>query len=154
MITQKELKEALIYEPEQGIFLRRKNYDVAGNWEPSGYVRIYVSDRKYLAHRLAWLYMYGCFPIGKLDHINMDKHDNRIANLRLATVSQNAMNKKIMSNNSTGYKGIICVNGKYHAQIKVGDKRMRSVPFKKPEDAHAKYIRMAEKYFGEFANHG
>lgn len=60
----------------------------------------------YLAHRLAWLYVYGEWPTLDLDHINGDPADNRICNLREATDSQNKANIKAPSNNTSGVKGV------------------------------------------------
>ena len=160
MITQKRLKEVLDYNHVTGTFYwisgnqGRVAGAVAGSRESGGYIQIGLDYKKYRAHRLVWLYIYGCFPNGGLDHINGICDDNRIENLREATISQNAMNAKMRTKNKSGYKGVILVKGNYHAQIKVGERVIRSRFFRKAKDAHTEYARLSEKYFGEFANHG
>ena len=116
MITQSELKEVLFYDETTGQFTWIKPSsrsvkvgDVAGHINKSGYVRLCVNDHRYLAHRLAWLYVHGSFPATQLDHINGVKSDNRIQNLRLATAKQNAENRKLMVTNTTGHRGVYWV---------------------------------------------
>jgi len=111
MITQQELKELLHYNPETGIFTRKTKVNrnkvigsIAGTTDFHGYVAIAIDGKKYKAHRLAWLYMYGKFPDNCIDHINNITTDNRIVNLRDATLSQNQCNKKINVNNSSGVR--------------------------------------------------
>ena len=62
--------------------------DIAGRVNDRGYRVISVKNKRYRAHRLAWLVYYGCEPSGFIDHINQDKDDNSIKNLRIATKSQ------------------------------------------------------------------
>ena len=116
MITQSELKEVLSYDEATGQFVWMKPNsrsvkvgDIAGCINKTGYVRLCVRDRRYLAHRLAWLYVHGEFPNVQIDHVNGVKSDNRIANLRLATAKQNAENRKLMNTNTTGHRGVYWV---------------------------------------------
>lgn len=90
----------------------------------------------------------------KVDHENGNGLDNRRWNLRPATSSENQMNKGMSSNNSTGYKGVSWHkgNGKYIANIKVGEKRIHLGYFDTPEQAALAYDVAAEKYFGRFAH--
>lgn len=69
-------------------------------------MQICLDNRLYLAHRLGYLYVHGEFPSEKLDHIDRDKTNNRVQNLRPATHKQNSENKGIQANNTSGYKGV------------------------------------------------
>lgn len=86
------LRSCLAYDPDTGVFTRLKTDNpnpaavvggVAGHVQPHGYRHIRVGDHRYLAHRLAWFYVYGVWPADEIDHINRDRDDNRISNLRL-----------------------------------------------------------------------
>jgi hypothetical protein len=112
-LTQSQLKELLHYDPDTGIFtnLVTRNRGAlignqAGYLAPKGYVIISIKRIKYQAHRLAWFYVYGVWPIKQLDHINRIKNDNCIFNLREATISQNHQNIQLQSNNTSGCKGV------------------------------------------------
>ncbi|WP_426607453.1 HNH endonuclease [Pantoea anthophila] len=85
----------------------------------SGYLAIMINGKSYLAHRLAWLVSYGENPDGILDHINRNRSDNRLANLRIATHSQNMQNRKMQKNNKSGYRGVSWDEkyGKWRARI-------------------------------------
>lgn len=115
MITQQRLKELFVYNSLTGNFTRRvatgrhgchHKHKPVGTKQNKGYVIIGVDGKRYMAHRLAWLYVYGVLPATDLDHINQDKSDNRIANLRLVNRSQNMHNVSLHKHNSSGYKGV------------------------------------------------
>jgi hypothetical protein len=112
MLTQKRLKQVLQYNPSMGVFTRiaSKRIDRLGK-EPGslntkGHVQIRIDGVLYVAHRLAWLYVNGRFPDNQIDHINGDKTDNRIVNLREATNKQNQENVPLQVNNTSGYRGV------------------------------------------------
>jgi hypothetical protein len=107
MITQNELKNLLHYDSESGLFywLKKDSRKIAGCLRPDKYIQIAINKKQYLSHRLAWLYVYGDSP-KCIDHINGDKSDNRISNLRKANQSQNLHNSKLSIKNSSGIKGI------------------------------------------------
>ena len=156
-LTQVRLKELFKYYPETGEFERIKRINGAkfgkktkGVDSGNGYKAITLDYVAHCAHRLAWLYMTGETP-GQLDHINGDRSDNRFANLRICSNSQNAANKKRPVNNSTGYKGVFVDNGKFRAAIKVNGKRIYLGYHASAEDAHAAYVKAASEIFGEFA---
>jgi hypothetical protein len=123
-VTAKQLREIVSYDPTTGVFIWRKSTgsvwkgSIAGCLKNNGYIRI---GRFYLAHRLAWLYVHGEWPIGEIDHINGVKHDNRIANLRVVSPAENRQNTAFAQRNSkTGALGTRRTrNGKYTAQIQV-----------------------------------
>jgi len=161
MITQKELKELLHYDPETGIFTWKatltgtaKKGGIAGHQHKSGYIKIMIRGKYYYAHRLAWLYINAKFPEKYIDHINQTKNDNRIDNLREATNSQNQMNISKHPRNTSGVRGV-CYNKQtvqWKVQMRVNGKDV----FLGYYDylIQAKNVRLeAEKYyFGEFAN--
>ena len=112
-LTAEKLRELLHYEPATGIFTwkistsnRVKVGDAAGYPEGGGYLRIMVQSRRYKAHRLAWLYVYGEWPKDQIDHINRNRSDNRIANLREVTNKQNMQNAGKSSHNTSGHPGV------------------------------------------------
>lgn len=86
------LREHLDYQPTTGIFTWRKNGKPAGCKHPNGYVVIRLQGRLYYAHRLAWVHVHGNGPKQVIDHINQDKGDNRISNLRDVSQSANVKN--------------------------------------------------------------
>ena len=106
MITQAELKELLDYDPKTGVFVWRKTGKVAGSLRSDKYRRVKIQKKEYAEHRLVWLYVYGTMPPDQIDHINRNKVDNRLANLRLADNSLNNRNKGVRSDNTSGVKGV------------------------------------------------
>ena len=111
-LTQEELKELLAYDPLTGLFtwiVKRPNATVggiAGNLDPSGYVRISAKGKNYTAHRLAFLYMAGEFPPEHTDHVNHKRADNRWANLRATSQLDNNRNTPLRSDNTSGMAGV------------------------------------------------
>jgi hypothetical protein len=112
MLTQDKLKEILNYDQSTGIFnwkiSPKKNInigDIAGcNFR--GYIVITIGNKKYRAHRLAFLYMNNDIPDCEIDHIDLNRSNNKFINLRLATTSENQCNVLIRKDNKTGYKGV------------------------------------------------
>jgi len=145
-ITQDRLKALVSYDPKTGIFRwnmarrRCRPGDVTGCRMKQGYIAIRLDDVLYTAHRLAWLYVTGEWPKEQLDHINGDRSDNRIANLREATNAQNAQNRK-RRDNKTGFTGVNKENNRWKAEIKVNYKKIRLGLFDTPEEAHAAYLK-------------
>ena len=117
-----------------------------------GYYRIELGGRRYFAHRLAWYLHYGEWPSAMIDHINGDRKDNRIANLRLANQSQNSANAKRYSNNSTGYKGVSERRpGQFRASVRKDGKLRHLGTFSTPEAAYDAYVEAANDLHGSFA---
>lgn len=111
-LTQSYLKSILDYNHEAGIFTWKVSNnrkirigDVAG-CVYNGYIRIKINNKKYQAHRLAWLYVHGKFPPEQIDHINHNRADNRIANLRSVSHQENHRNQSKTNNNTSGFVGI------------------------------------------------
>lgn len=99
-LTAESLRELLHYDPQTGIFTWRvtrgnlKACSRAGSMKEDGYIRVCIGERRYHAHRLAWLYVTGDWPVEEIDHINRNKADNRFTNLRPATRSTNEQNRR------------------------------------------------------------
>jgi hypothetical protein len=126
---------------------------LAGSKDRKGYVIIRVDNNVYKAHRLAWLYVYGEWPDGEIDHINRNKSDNRIENLRVVTRSQNQMNIAAYSNNSAGIKGVVWHEGRQHwrAYIKIDGQLIDLGHFSDIDDAKQARLEAETELFGKFA---
>lgn len=111
-LSLETLKHRLLYNPETGVFTRKclmvgsSMGSVCGSLKPSGYVVVRVDGEYYRAHRLAWFYQYGKWPTGDVDHINRNRSDNRIENLRESDRSENLCNSSVRSDNTSGVKGV------------------------------------------------
>jgi hypothetical protein len=98
-LNQERLKEILDLDVSASVFTRKTSGngfnkgDVAGCVNNRGYVHIRIAGKKYLAHRLVWLWVYGEWPKGQLDHLSGDKLDNRISNLKDVTCRENQQNQ-------------------------------------------------------------
>lgn len=152
------LREKLNYDPETGVFTWRHAGprwcagDVATKRMSHGYLRISLGGSRYLAHRLAWLYVYGVWPRPGLDHINGTVDDNRIANLRLADQRQNSANTRLNRRNKTGRRGVFFdpERNLFCAQIRRNGKRTHLGRFRTMEEASAAYVEAATATFGPY----
>ena len=144
MITQKLLKSVVHYNPETGSFTRIKsrnskligrNAGVSDGCE--GYLKVFVSGKLYLAHRLAWLYVTGSMPKDCIDHVDHNRTNNSFYNLREATKLDNRTNCPMRSNNKSGYTGVHwCVQSKkWKAQISISGKKISLGIFNDLDDA-------------------
>ena len=150
MLTQEELKKHLSYNPETGLFtwlnIRKMKGKIAGS-NCHQYIRINIRGKKYLAHRLAWLYMTGNWPKNQIDHKDRNKSNNSFINLREATRSQQQANSK-----TTGKwgRGISKNKNKWRACIYLNNKRIHLGNFYTIEEAKEIYNNKAKELFGEF----
>ena len=156
LIKQEYLKEILEYEQETGIFTwvkLAKNVhnihigDIAGCLDKrNGYISIRINNKKYRAHRLAWLYVIGNWPEFEIDHINHIRNDNRFENLR--DTDKNRWNKSEQKNNTSGYVGVVLdkPTKKWQAQIQVNGKCIYLGLFTDIEEASQAYQEAKEKY--------
>lgn len=160
-MNQEYLKSIINYDPETGIFTWRVKMGslatvgkIAGSLHREGYVCIMILGKEYKAHRLAFLYMTGSFPI-VVDHINSIKDDNRWGNLRECTKLENAHNRKLSSLNTSGVKGVSwCESkGKWTGSITYKGKQTYRT-FKTKEEATLFVQTLRETLHKEFANHG
>lgn len=161
-LSQEYLKRILNYNEKTGEFeWKRRGSGIrvgkkAGGVDSYGYVRIRIDGIRYRAHRLVFLYVFGFFPKEEVDHINHDKSDNRLSNLRLCSRSENFSYRKKPVTNSSGYKGVSfkARNRKWVAQIGKGGKRIHLGLFNSKEEAYLAYCLKAKELFGEFFHPG
>lgn len=161
-LTQEELKRQITYCPITGQFNwnerkggRPGDGCIGRSWN-AGYQRARINGKSYQLNRLAWLYVYGYLPPGLVDHKNHIVTDNRIENLRLATVQQNNMNRRIGSANRSGIKGVSwnCRSKKWQCFVGVGGKNINVGSFSDLEEAARAVEAARERLHGEFACHG
>lgn len=158
----KKLIDVLSYDGETGLFTWKtfrgntaKKGSIAGWNHTDGYIRVMVFDRAYLAHRLAWFYIHGKWPEDEIDHADGDPKNNRIANLREASNSQNSHNRCVRKDSKTGHKGVSFTKyGTYKVRVAANGKRVHIGNFRDLDDAIAACKEMREKMHAEFANHG
>ena len=124
----------------------------AGTVDHAGYRQIKVNLVIYKEHRLAWLYVYGEWPEEEIDHINGNKADNRLINLRTATRKQNARNRGLVTSNTSGFKGVSwdAKNGKWLATATVAGIQKHIGRYATPEQAHQAYCDFVRPLHGEY----
>lgn len=154
------LRQTYDYDPLTGGFTRRKKWgskaagSVVGNLSPQGYIQMCFQNRNYPAHRLAWLYVHGRWPVGDVDHINRNRADNRIANLRELSRADNLANSGPRERSQSGIKGVSLrplrngrrPNKAWRADIMIDGKRYFLGNFYTVEDAAAARLK-AEREF-------
>jgi hypothetical protein len=157
VLTHDHLLSVLSYSKETGQLVwlidsgRARVGKIAGSVRKDGYIQIIIDRVKYKAHRLAWFYVKGVWPEGRLDHRDNCGSNNRWGNLRPATHSQNMANRKLNANNSSGFKGVSKRGNRYRAYVNKDGKRIWLGVFDNPEQAGAAASIKATELHGEFA---
>ena len=161
-ITQELLKKLFLYGPETGHFIRlistssrARKGNIAGYLSSDGYWMITVNGMPQHAHRLAWVYTFGRTPVNEIDHINHNRTDNRIENLREATRTMNERNRTMSKNNTSGHNGIYRPAGrkKWEVQLWINGKKFRGGYFYNIDEA----IKARDKLYKKHSfhkNHG
>lgn len=148
-LTAARLRECVHYDPETGAFTRKIRLahrhqvgDDAAHPMSHGYMRVAIDNKRYLAHRVAWLYMHGEWPRGDIDHIDGNRANNRISNLRDVDHSTNIQNiRAAKSNSRSKLLGAFCNNfGTWYSRIKVKEKMIYLGTFPSAEKAHAAFL--------------
>lgn len=143
----RDLLKVLKYCPDTGFFQwtvwapgQKKDKPYAGSVNSRGYIMIYYRMVPFAAHRLAILATSGEWPVNTIDHINGNRQDNRLCNLRDITQAGNMQNIGVLATSKTGLPGMYFNNGRWVAQIKSGGVKHYLGRFDSPELAHAAYI--------------
>lgn len=161
------VRENMHYSPETGIltWTTRKQGRVVGkpigHLDKDGYRTISRSEngrkngkkKRYCVHRIIWIWVHGKEPIDQIDHINGNKADNRLCNLREANTAENMRNVGKQSHNTSGWKGVSWhkLRSKWRADIKVNQKQIAVGLFDCPAAASFAYQIAADKYHGKFS---
>lgn len=161
------IRSNMHYDAETGIltWTTRKQGRVVGKpigqYDKDGYLILVRSEnghksgkkKRYCVHRIAWIWVHGKEPVDQIDHINGNKSDNRLCNLREANTAENMRNVGKQSHNTSGWKGVSWhkLRSKWRADIKVNQKQIALGLFDCPASASFAYQIAADKYHGEFS---
>jgi hypothetical protein len=148
MLTIEEIRKRLSYNPETGdlrwlVPLGRTTVGaIAGYVCPrNGYLRVGLNRKMQQAHRLAWALHHGSWPQGDIDHIDGNKLNNRIANLRDVSKAVNQQNRRLRRINAVGLAGVTSHGKKFEARIRMCGVSIRLGNFGTAEAAHAAYLK-------------
>lgn len=173
-LTADRAAELLEYDTETGALFWKHRQEsefpsirVAASWNTKnagkeagwvgrdGYRRITLGNRSHLAHRIIWLMVYGDWPEDQVDHIDQDRLNNCLSNLRSVSNAENAKNRSLPTNNVSGVIGVSLSveSGKWRAEIKVHGRKHYLGTFNSKQDAVAARLAAAVKF--KFSpNHG
>lgn len=153
------LHNLFVCDYERGLLFNR----VVRTWSPAGrqvgsrrtdgYLTVSVKRRAFAVHRIIWAMYYGRWPKGILDHIDGNRTNNAIWNLREATHSLNQANAKVPEGRSSRYRGVSWNKrlSKWQAGIKKDGKSYHLGLHETEEAAHKAYLLKAKELFGDFA---
>ena len=160
---QEEIKDFINYCPDNGVFTRKKTTSnrakqgqICKRRDANGYIVFNINKKTYLGHRVAWFLINGIIPNKmEIDHINRNKSDNRICNLRIVSSSENSRNSPITKRNKSGIVGVSWYQNreKWRATIMDENKQIHLGYFKEKNDA-IKARKKAEAKYGYHKNHG
>jgi HNH endonuclease/AP2 domain len=154
----KRLREILDYNPATGVFVWKQTMNVtaragqvAGSVNVWGYVQIKIGGKNYQGHRLAWFYVHGVWPEHEIRHVNDNRQDNRIANLKEITGLQIVLSHPLRRDNTSGYKGVtFCrTTGRWQAILFANGKRAHLGRFDTKEEAYKAYCEAGRKRYGD-----
>jgi hypothetical protein len=160
MINAEKLNVLFIYSDGK-LLVNRPNLrsklrsgDRAGGVSKNGYRTVRINGKRYLEHRIIYTMVHGSCP-KYLDHINGDRQDNRIENLRPCDLTENQRNKKLSKANNSGYKNVCWRKSlnKWRVHIRVTGKRIEIGQFEDLELAALVAEMAREKYHGKFCRH-
>jgi hypothetical protein len=157
--SYEEVAALFQYNPKTGVL--RWNYDrrklkkgdPINELNAAGYLTVRVAKKRCLAHRVCWFLHYKKWPAEYLDHIDRNKLNNRISNLREASPAQNAHNASFSKNNKTGLRGVYwcTTRGKFKSQIRSEGKTYDLGEFDTKQEASIAYRVAAKLLHGKFA---
>jgi citrate synthase len=151
-LTSARLHEVLEFDADTGVFTwkitrtKAKRGARAGSiW--NGYEVIKIDAERYSAHRIAWLYVYGKWPDAEIDHINGNRADNRICNLRDVSASVNQQNaRRARVDNASGFLGVTKQKNLWTSQLTINGKTLHLGLYKTPEEASQAYLEAKRKH--------
>jgi len=146
------VKDGLEYCPDTGWFYR--NGERAGGSDyTKGYRRILWNGKRYKEHRLAWYFCTGEWPKGQIDHIDEDKANNKISNLRDVSQTINMYNKsKAHCNNKSKFLGVSKITKGYEARLRIGKHVLYLGIYKTPEEANSVYSKKKKEVMESYEN--
>jgi len=152
-LTQDQVQSLFNYNDKTGeLFWKEARYKdrqwlEAGHWHNRGYRQVRVREKEYLVHRIIWLYVYGTHP-EEIDHINGDKADNRLENLRAGNKSLNQRNAKRRKDNKSGMSGVNWCNReqRWIVRIQYNKRRIMIGQYTDLEKAKAARLAAQEKF--------
>lgn len=158
VLNRERLRALFCYDPETGVFTYKTHASrrtpvgsIAGSVNDEGYRHIRADGRAYKAHRLAWLYMTGEWPVEVIDHIDGNRDNNKFSNLREASRSQNLANSKSFRKGKVSAKGVRQTPSGWSARIqKMGRSHFLGY-FESEAEARSAYAVAATEHFGVFA---
>ena len=160
MLSKERLHQLFQYENGNLFWKVRPAYNVfvgdkAGHKTQNGYITINIDKKPYGAHRLIFLMYYGYLP-KIVDHIDHNRSNNVISNLRAADYISNGLNRQLGGNNSSGYKNVMWNKAKKNWRVAlVVDKKFKHIGnFEDIELADLVAQEARNKYHGKFAHHG
>ncbi len=143
--SQSKLREDFTYNASTGDFTR---YDGKWGWiDKKGYTRIKYEEQIYVVHRLIWKWWYGYDP-EEIDHLNGDKQDNRIDNLRNVNTQANNRNRPKQNNNTSGFTGVNWhkQSGKWRARVAI-EKAIHIGSYDTPQEAKEARDEFLKEFF-------
>jgi len=150
VITAEKLRELMEYDADTGVMrwrVRMSNFchagRIVGTLQSRRGLETHIARKSYQVHRLIWLWVYGEWPKYTIDHINGNREDNRLCNLRDVSMMGNCQNqRRAKSTSKTGILGVIKVGSRYKASITAGYKLKHIGTFATAQEAHAAYLRV------------
>ena len=144
MITPQQVRDLLDYDPQTGRLMRAQTGGTAGGLNGRGYTRTSLLGKAYVNSRLVWAYVHGRWPDGNIDHIDGNKSNNRIENLRDVSQQINCENRQGANiNNQAGYLGVSwsAQKQRWKATISLNRVYRHLGFFKLPAEAHQAYLK-------------
>lgn len=159
LLSHSKLLEVLEYNTYTGDFtnkisgIRRVKGSKAGSLTSLGYIRVTIDRKVFMAHRLAWFYCFEEWPTGIIDHIDGNKSNNILNNLRETTETLNKGNTQKQSNNTSGFKGVSFdkESGKFKASIRINRVLKNLGRYATAQEASLVYLQASRLHFGEFS---
>ena len=154
-VFNKEFLEKRFFYRNGELYYKDNSQRVAGSINKLGYCQIHIKGKTYLAHRLIWFMFYSTLP-ETIDHINRNRSDNRIENLKAATKAENLRNLSVKARNTSGIPGVSRrgANGKWRGQVCLNGKTYSAGSFSNKEDCSKAVLLLRQKLHGEFCSIG